>query len=449
MRTVPSTPRTSRRLRTTAAITLLLLGLTRCTDRPDETTAPQSPETSPEPFEALLFESTCTDGTLTSGLPYQVCVRPGLWNGDLLVFLPGYTDPASIPNTPTGDIGGISVPDLITGLGYAWATLGFEPGMAVPDVWIDRDVLGLVEAARAVLPRAIGRVLISGGSQGGLLTTEAVERHPEVFAGGLAGCGPIGSYRKQLAYVGDFRVVFDYYFDPVIKSPNWPVWTQSPPTNGTVDRSFWDATAQAAVASAIQAYPGRTANLLNVTRAPIDPANPGPTTQQTVRELLRYSFVGTNDAIAKLLDVPFGNIGRTYSGSTNDNALNRGVERFTFTASETALQNLETTGSLTRPLVTIHTTGDHHVPIWQQSLYRTKTSRSFRTFLLHTPITVSRYGHCTFTAEEVLGAFALLILKVTGQELTLTQHALTEPHSRAEFLRAARTFGASPQVVTR
>jgi hypothetical protein len=59
---------------------------------------------------------------------------------------------------------------------------------------------------------------------------------------------------------------------------------------------------------------------------------------------------------------------------------------------------------------------------------------------------VTRYGHCTFTPEEVLGAFALLVLKVTGQNLVLTQHALPEPRSRAEFLRAAREFGASPTV---
>jgi hypothetical protein len=62
---------------------------------------------------------------------------------------------------------------------------------------------------------------------------------------------------------------------------------------------------------------------------------------------------------------------------------------------------------------------------------------------------VSRYGHCIFTPEEVLGAFALLVLKSTGQNLILTQHALREQRSRSEFLRAAREFGASPAIVAR
>jgi len=99
-------------------------------------------------------------------------------------------------------------------------------------------------------------------------------------------------------------------------------------------------------------YPTQTANLLNVTRAAIDPSNTGVTTQQTVDNPLRYSLVGTNDAIAKLQGLAFTNIGRTYVGSTNGAALNRGIERFTFTACELALQKLETTGGLKRPLVT-------------------------------------------------------------------------------------------------
>jgi hypothetical protein len=49
----------------------------------------------------------------------------------------------------------------------------------------------------------------------------------------------------------------------------------------------------------------------------------------------------------------------------------------------------------------------------------------------------------------VLGAFALLVLKATGQNLVLTPEALTEPRSREEFLSAARKFGASPTVVER
>jgi pimeloyl-ACP methyl ester carboxylesterase len=430
------------------AVCLLSLALTHCADLPEEPSAPE--QAGLAPVEPALLGMSCVDGELASGAPYQVCLNRLLWKGDLVVFVPGYTNPASTPSTPTGDIGGLSAADVVTSLGFGWAATGFrENGLLVPQTWIAQDLLALVQAAKTYFSartgRSTGRVYLTGGSQGGLITTLGVERYPQVFnGGGLAACGPIGSYRRQLQYVGDFRTVFDFYFDPVIAG--WPVWTQSDLDNGAIDPAFWTPANRAVVASAIQAHPARTANLLRVTRAPIDPANPGPTTRLTVNDLLRYTFVGTLDAIAKLQGLAYGNVGVVYSGSSNDAALNARIQRFTFDASAAALGMLETTGRLARPLVTIHTTGDHIVPEWHEPLYRNKTSRSLSSWLRHTRLTVSRYGHCTFTAGEVLGAFALLVLKATGQNLALSRQALTEPGERAEFLRAAREFGASPAV---
>jgi pimeloyl-ACP methyl ester carboxylesterase len=433
-----------RRRMTAVAILVMSLALTRCADVPDE----PSPPTSLEPVapDPAILGMTCTEGTLASGAPYRICVNRALWNGDQVVFVPGYTNPAALPNTPDADLGGLSAADVVTTLGYAWVSTGFrETGLVVPETWIGQDLLAVVQRARTWLRQSGGRVYMTGGSQGGLITALAVERYPQVFTGGLAACGPIGNYRRQLQYVGDFRTVFDYYFDPVI--PGWPVWTQSALGNGAIDPAYWNPTNRAVVGSAIQRYPARTGNVLAVTKAPIDAANPGPTTQLTFDDLLRYTFVGTQDLMLKLGGLAYGNIGRIYNGSTNDAALNAGIQRFTFTASATSVDKLETTGKLTRPLVTLHTTGDHIVPEWHEPLYRAKTSRSFTSWLLHSRLTVSRYGHCTFTADEVLGAFALLVLKATGQNLVLTPEALAEPSSRAGFLRAAREFGASPTVV--
>jgi alpha-beta hydrolase superfamily lysophospholipase len=430
-----------RRGMTAGAILMLSLALTRCADVPEEPSPTSSLE--PVPPDPAILGMTCTEGTLASGAPYRVCVNRALWNGDYVVFVPGYTNPAAVPSTPTGDIGGLSAADVVTTLGYAWVSTGFRgTGLVVPETWIGQDLLAVVQRARAWLQRSGGRVYMTGGSQGGLITALAIERYPQVFTGGLAACGPIGNYRRQLRYIGDFRTVFDYYFDPVI--PGWPVWTQSEPDNGAIDPAYWNATNRAAVASAIQTYPARTANVLAVTKAPIDAADPGPTTRLTFDDLLRYTFVGTRDLMQKLGGLAYGNVGRLYSGSSNDAALNAGIQRFTFTASATAVNKLETTGKLTRPLVTLHTTGDHIVPEWHAPLYRAKTSRSLRSWLLHSRLTVRRYGHCTFTADEVLGAFALLVLKATGQNLVLTPEALAEPGARAGFLRAAREFGASP-----
>jgi hypothetical protein len=269
-----------------------------------------------------------------------------------------------------------------------------------------------------------------------------VERHPEVFSGGLAGCGPIGDYRRQVDYVGDFRAVFDHYFAGVI--PDWPVWRQNlvESNPGYVDPNDWHAAEQAAGAAlADPSNAGRIAQLLAVTHAPTDAANPA-TVPGTTLGILWYSFRGTNDGIAKLGGMPFGNRDRVYTRSLDDAALNAGVERFEVTADPAQMATLQTSARLQRPLVTIHTTGDPIVPVWHQSLYRSRLS--FFGKLFHTPITVSRYGHCNFTDAEILGAFAVLVLKVTGQNLIASSTVLPNPAARTEFLDVAGRGGARP-----
>ena len=140
--------------------------------------------------------------------------------------------------------------------------------------------------------------------------------------------------------------------------------------------------------------------------------------------------------------MPFDNVDRSYAGSHDDAALNAGVARFRFTADPALVAQLQTSGRLARPLVTIHTTGDPIVPIWHEPLYRKKLS--FFGRLLHTPITVNRYGHCNLTDAEVVAAFAVLVLKVTGFNLLVSDRVLPSAGAQAEFMRLSQEYGASP-----
>src|SRR6266581_4657618 len=109
---------------------------------------------------------------------------------------------------------GTSVPGIINALGFAFATTSYSTnGLAVVQ-GID-DVVDLVHIF-ATTHGAAHRVYLVGPSEGGIVTALAVEKHPDVFAGGLAACGPIGDFRQQINYDGDFRVVFDYFFPGVI-----------------------------------------------------------------------------------------------------------------------------------------------------------------------------------------------------------------------------------------
>ena len=92
--------------------------------------------------------------------------------------------------------------------------------------------------------------------------------------------------------------------------------------------------------------------------------------------------------------------------SQNDLRLNLQVRRLT--ASPVALhamQPYETSGDLAIPLVTLHTTSDELVPFGHELLYLAKVDLSDRGRFV--PLAVNRYGHCNFTAAELLGSFGL------------------------------------------
>jgi pimeloyl-ACP methyl ester carboxylesterase len=94
-----------------------------------------------------------------------------------------------------------------------------------------------------------------------------------------------------------------------------------------------------------------------------------------------------------------------------DVALNAGAERVASDGRARAYvrRAYEPSGELERPLVSLHTTLDPVVPDWHEDLYQARAPEA-----LFTRITVPGYGHCTFTAEEVLAAFAALVLKTGG-----------------------------------
>jgi hypothetical protein len=153
--------------------------------------------------------------------------------------------------------------------------------------------------------------------------------------------------------------------------------------------------------------PGRAAELIKVSRAAVDPADP-TSVGKTVINLLTYNVLGANDAAGKLGGNPFGNRFRLYFGSSNDLRLNLQVQRFTASpVARAALDQYETNGNLSIPLVTLHTTRDDVVPFWHELLYLPKVDLSDRGRFL--PIPVARYGHCNFTANEVVTAFGLAV----------------------------------------
>jgi pimeloyl-ACP methyl ester carboxylesterase len=347
-----------------------------------------------------------TSPPLPHGALAMYCVPP-TWNGQLLVWDHGYVDftqPLGFYNLffPDGHGGTVYLPDLVESLGYAFGATSYRTnGLAVLQGVQDTEELvdGFAAATGQPTP---SRTVVVGASEGGLVATLLAERSPQRFAGALAACGPIGSFQRQLGYIGDMRVLFDYFFPGVI--PGSPI---SIPM-AVIDH--WSDTYQPAIQHAITANPSGANQLYAVDSAAVNP-NPN-LLYTTADDVLWYDVFGTNDANAKLGGNAYGNLNRTYHGSANDVLLNANVQRFQ--AAPVALLHVmpyETSGKVTIPLVSLHTTGDDVIPFWHETLYAAKVA-SAGSGAMVTQIPVNAYGHCNFTLDELLAAFAVLVGKV-------------------------------------
>ena len=346
----------------------------------------------------------CKDGTLSgSSAPYQVCF-PATWNGDLVVYAHGYVSSDEPLALPDDQVDGRSVAELVTGLGYAYATTSYRANGLVADVAVE-DVAEVVAVVRQRIEPNPARAFVVGVSEGGLVAALAAERRADVFDGAVAACGPVGDFAAQIDYFGDFRVVFDYYFPGVI--PGGPV---DIPDEVRVN---WNSVYVPAIAATLQSDIPATLQLLSVTGAPTDPQDLLSAGAKVIGAL-RYDVFALRDARARLGGQPYDNIGRVYHGSLDDDALNAGVARVAADAgARGGLASFETTGELAVPAATIHTTGDPIVPALQSERYADKVTAAGAGALLDTH-TVSRYGHCAFTQSEVLEAFNSVVSRAAA-----------------------------------
>ena len=353
----------------------------------------------------------CSDGVLQHGALFRVCF-PATWNGDLVLYAHGYVAPQEPLALPSDTLMGLPISATITALGYAFGTTSYRAnGLVAPD-----GVDDLLELSDTVIHRYRPdpvRTLIAGFSEGGLVATLAIERHPDRFAGALTGCGPVGDFRAQLDYFDDFRVVFDYFFPGLL--PGTALDSPDSP------RTLWETVYVPAIVVAFALHPDSARQLLAVTGAPAAGSDIR-SMAETAIAILTYNVFGTADVQARLGGQPYDNSAKVYSGSADDAALNAGVQRFTAESEALAgLQRFETAGQLQRPIVNLHTTGDPIVPFSQAGLYAAKV-QSAGAGSEFTEIDVDRFGHCTFQPAELLDAFGRLRGKLgTGGASVLAQ----------------------------
>lgn len=374
------------------------------------------------------------DGVQQSGAKYRVCMPNGAWNRNLVVYAPGYVpagQPVQIPEDQLVLSDGTSLPQLLNGLGFAFAVSSFSTnGLAVKQGV--SDLADLVSLFDTVSPQGpANKVYIFGPSQGGLITAISLEKFPNLYNGGVAACGPIGGHQAEVNYLGNFWVLFDYFFPGVVPS--------SPEVVPVEVLLTWFPQYVPKIQAAVAANSSATTQLLRVSGAAVNPLDP-TTRVKTVVDLMSYIVFSINDSRLKLGGRAFDNRTTVYSGSSNDAKLNREIKRYTPDAAATneIKAHYETSGLLIDPLVTLHTLYDPIVPFWHEQRYLAKTV-SQGTSRLFLNIPVLRYSHCRFNAVEALLAFGLLLVKDAGNaSFSSSVEDLLPADQRLEFrIRAA------------
>lgn len=362
---------------------------------------------------SLAVSAQCTSPLVSTGIypgldgpaQYVVSIPPATcFNGDVILYAHGYVAPGSPADAWTSQLAlpdGTSLPALVNSLGFGFAASSFsKDGLAIIEGIHDTKALvGVISGLYPTVP--VHKYFVTGVSEGGLVAAKSVEDDAS-YSGGVAVCGPIGSFQKQIDYFGDVRVLFDYFFPGVLSSAGGSA-IQIPASLMT----NWPAY-EAAVVKALNANPIATIQLLSTAKIPIGLSYSNAT--GAIAGALWYNVFATNDATETLGGNPYANIGRVYTGSLNDSRLNAKVARFAESSQAlTKLPAYETIGLLSNPLVTLHTLADPVVPFWQETLYGAKAAASAPE-LAQIPVLL-RYGHCNVTATNAVSALVVLLAK--------------------------------------
>lgn len=374
------------------------------------------------------------DGVQSSGSVYRICMPTSDYNGMLVVWAHGFQDATEPVGIPESQVCGPSVclPELANGLGFGFATNSYrKTGLAILEGKADLLDLVNIYTTKKGKPK---KVYLIGASEGGIITALSLERHPDVYAAGLAACGPVGNFPYQLSYFGDARITFNYFFPTLI--PGDPFH----PTDELV--AGWGTYYAATVKPAV--FDPANRHLLDqwvsVAQLPFDSADYLGSLELSVADVLRYSVVNLNDAAATLGGFPFDNRFRWYFGSDNDLLLNIFIPRVAADDAAVTAMNTEyaTTGKLTRPLITLHTLKDQQIPYLHEQLYDLKTLFAGTWLTRHINFPVDRFGHCNFTEDEALVSFATMLFYdglidlVSGTASALTPAELTAFETRAQ-----------------
>jgi pimeloyl-ACP methyl ester carboxylesterase len=338
------------------------------------------------------IEAVHLEGEIGPGALYSLD-QPANWNGDLVIYLHGYTPPTSPVALPANG----PIRDRLLAAGYAVAASSYSSnGYAVPEAVRQEHQLRALFVSRVGKPQ---RTFLFGVSLGGIVGLMLAEKYPSQYDGALLVSGVVGGTPAQVEYIADAKVLFDQLY------PNVHLGGLVTP----IEVTNFNAQVAGPVIGAVTANPNGLGILNLITRHPL----PGANGQELVTSLLNvlgFQLVGAVDLLDRTHGhMFFDNQDYRYTGPLPASLLdgiNAGVARFSASpAAEAWLRHNETpSGDLHIPVLTLHNQRDPQVPAFHEALLAQAVHAQGADAFLAQRQTNS-YGHVNFTPDELVQNF--------------------------------------------
>lgn len=386
--------------------TLWLVGgialLAACSDPPTTPSANASLLTST--VNATIWADV-DSGKIGPGSHYAM-YKPVNWNGSAVYYGHGFNDVSAPILVPDAQDNAGVMRDALGAMGYAVAMTSYSSNGYDYD-----DGLRRMHQLKGLLTSKFGapkRNYLAGHSLGAQIALGLSEKFARQYDGALLMCGVLGGSRRHFEWLGDVRVLFDFFYPGALPGDV----TYMPP--GVTPNDI-----TAAAQAAIGANPMPAFYIGMIDQTPIATSkNPFVDPSEYLYSLI-YALVwhsrGINDVTARAQGhLPYGNASRVYTSSTLPptvmQGVNAGVGRFVSPpdAQNWIKRNYEPTGAVSYPILTLHTRFDQSVPFFHETAFGAIVANAGTSNWV-VQRTINRYGHCAFSVAEMLTAFGDLV----------------------------------------
>ena len=324
---------------------------------------------------------------------------PEKWNGEVVYYAHGF---AGFGTEVSVDAPPKALREQLIANGYAWAASSYSENGYVPGIGAD-DTLALKRLFDDKFGKAKRSYLV-GASMGGNVVALSLENFPNEYDGALAICGALAG-EEQIDFLTSWTALAEFTSGVRIpisegsKDVGNILLQQLPKALGTPDAPTERGKQFASSVRLLTGGPRpfflegfKEQYLVNFGLTLLDPE----------RKSLAAS-AATNESVKYTIEPGLG---------LTSEQLDAGARRFKADpASRDATRHpdaVPTSGKISKPLLTLHGTGDLFVPINQEQSYRKKVEAAGKGDLL-VQRAIRSGGHCKFSADELTTAFSDLV----------------------------------------